>query len=123
VYGGRMGNMNPGDGWKYRGRGPGQLTGYENYHMATQGLKHITGEDYVNDPDKAAQPNGGAFIAAWLWDFDGLNAVADRGDFDDVTRAWNGGLNGFEDGNNVGMDDRVEYLVHATKELTALGFV
>jgi putative chitinase len=52
VYGGRMGNMDPGDGWKYRGRGLVQITGKTNY--AKYGL--------VDTPDAAGEVKTAARI-------------------------------------------------------------
>jgi predicted chitinase len=49
IYGGRMGNDKPGDGFKYRGRGFIQITGKENYDK----IGKIIGVDLVNNPDLA----------------------------------------------------------------------
>lgn len=49
----RMGNIHPGDGYKYRGRGYPQMTWHDNYLHASQ----ITGEDLVNHPDLALRPD------------------------------------------------------------------
>jgi len=49
VYGGKLGNSEDGDGWKYRGRGLVQLTGKTNYEK----IKRLTGVDVVNNPDLA----------------------------------------------------------------------
>lgn len=112
VYGGRMGNMRSGDGWKYRGRGLKQLTGSDNYLEAELGLAHITGELYHKRPELVALPKGAAWTAAWFWSAMELNKVADTGNYTTVTRIINGGLTGHEDGNSAGMDDRVEYYNH-----------
>ena len=64
VYGGKMGNTEPGDGWKYRGRGPIQLTGKSNYAKAS---KDIYGDDrLVKDPDLVLQPDVGVEVVAWF---------------------------------------------------------
>jgi putative chitinase len=92
VYANRMGNgpEASGDGWRYRGRGPIQLTGKDNYRACGQGI----GVDLVDDPDFLATPEPGCLAAAWFWARNGLNALADAGDFVTITRRINGGLNG-----------------------------
>jgi predicted chitinase len=47
VYGGRMGNVNPVDGWRYRGQGLIQITGYDNFAM----LERLTNLPLLNSPD------------------------------------------------------------------------
>jgi putative chitinase len=63
IYGGRFGNVNPGDGWLYRGRGLGMITFHDNY----QRVGDIVGQDLVHVPDLAAQPHYalGIFLAWW----------------------------------------------------------
>jgi putative chitinase len=60
-----------------------------NYAAAGKAL----GLDLVNQPELAARPENAARVAAWYWNSRGLNAVADRGDFREVTRRINGGYN------------------------------
>ncbi len=95
AYEGRrdLGNTHPGDGVRYKGRGYIQLTGRANYEAAGRAL----GLDVVNHPELAAQPHNAARIACWYWSSRGLNAKADAGDFDGITRAINGGVNGKAD--------------------------
>lgn len=92
VYASRMGNgpEASGDGWRYRGRGPIQLTGRDNYRACGSAI----GVDLVGDPDLLATPGPGCLAAAWFWTRNGLNALADAGDFVTITRRINGGLNG-----------------------------
>ena len=90
VYGGRMGNTLPGDGWKYRGRGLIQLTGAKNYRAAGVAL----GQDLVNHPELVEQPDTAALVAGWFWQSNGLNELADSGQFAKITRTINGGLTG-----------------------------
>jgi putative chitinase len=92
VYAGRMGNGSEasGDGWRYRGRGPIQLTGRDNYRACGSAI----GVDLVGDPDLLSTPGPGCLAAAWFWARNGLNALADAGDFVTITRRINGGLNG-----------------------------
>ncbi|WMC11772.1 hypothetical protein PU634_05235 [Oceanimonas pelagia] len=94
MYGGRMGNTEPGDGYKFRGRGFTQLTGRNNYEAASKDL----GIDLVNNPDMAADPEVAAKIATWYWQQrPGLSDAAKRGDVEEVTRKINGGTNGLAD--------------------------
>lgn len=92
VYGGRMGNgpEASGDGWRYRGRGPIQLTGKDNYRACGAGL----GLDLVARPELVETREVGCLAAAWFWARNGLNALADAGDLVAITRRINGGLHG-----------------------------
>lgn len=92
AYEGRvsLGNTQPGDGRRFKGRGPIQLTGRANYTAAANALN----VDLVNHPQLAATPELGFRIAQWFWTTHGLNALADRSRFDTITRRINGGLNG-----------------------------
>jgi hypothetical protein len=60
MYGNRMGNNEPGDGYKYRGRGSIQLTGKDNYRFYSK----IAGVDLVNNPDAVNDPQIDAKIVA-----------------------------------------------------------
>ena len=93
VYGGRMGNVNPGDGWKYRGRGLIQLTGRENYRQAANSL----GLELLVHPELLEHPGEAAMVAAWFWADRGLNTLADAGKLEAITRKINGGVNGLVD--------------------------
>ncbi len=75
VYANRIGNGDEasGDGWRYRGRGPIQLTGRENYRKCGAAI----GIDIEANPDLVQQPAGGALAAAWFWSVNKLNALAD----------------------------------------------
>lgn len=92
-----LGNTQPGDGEKYKGRGAIQLTGRANYEAASEEF----GVDFVENPELAASPEYAFEIAGWFWESHGLNEVADSGDFVQVTQTINGGMNGY--------DDRVNY--------------
>lgn len=63
MYGGRMGNSEPGEGYKYHGRGYIQLTGKDQYRAAGDALDL----DLINNPELAAQPENAARIAIWYW--------------------------------------------------------
>jgi putative chitinase len=85
-----LGNTEPGDGPRYKGRGPIQLTGRANYRAAGGAL----GLDLEGNPTRAADVDVGFRVAAWYWTSRDLNALADAGDFRELTRRINGGLNG-----------------------------
>lgn len=92
VYADRMGNGDEasGDGWRYRGRGLIQMTGHDNYRACGQAL----GKDLEKDPEYLESAEGAARSAAWFWSKHGLNALADAGDIDRISRKINGGDNG-----------------------------
>jgi predicted chitinase len=95
AYEGRkdLGNIYPGDGVKYKGRGPIQLTGRANYTAAGQAL----GLDLVNHPELASNPDTGFRVSAWWWLTHGLNEISDTNDVMAATRRINGGYNGLSD--------------------------
>ena len=82
-----------GDGQKYRGRGLIQITGHDNYERCGEAL----GLDLLSRPELLELPQHAAASAAWFWQQKGLNTLADRGDFETITRKINGGLNGLAD--------------------------
>jgi putative chitinase len=88
-----LGNIYYGDGKRYKGRGPIQLTGRTNYIRAGEAL----GVNLVDHPARAARPRYAFRVATWFWTTHGLNELADRDDFETITRRINGGLNGYED--------------------------
>lgn len=88
-----LGNTQPGDGSKYRGRGLIQITGRYNYQNASKGL----GLDLVSEPWLLEAKPLAARSAAWWWASHGCNELADAGDFERLTRRINGGLNGYDD--------------------------
>lgn len=93
----RLGNTPAldGDGQKYRGRGLIQITGRDNYLQCSLGL---FGDDrLVFVPQLLEQPQWAAESAAWFWQQNGLNELADRDQFNSITRRINGGLNGLQD--------------------------
>ena len=88
-----LGNNQPGDGFKYRGRGLIQVTGRANYR--TCGLALTL--PLETSPEMLEQPGNAAQSAAWFWNSRELNALADVGDFNTITKRINGGLNGLQD--------------------------
>lgn len=104
VYGGRMGNTAPGDGWKYRARTPIGLTGKHNYSH----VGDLIGQDLVNQPELLEQPHF-ALEACILWWED---AITDDliGDPEKLTQRINGGL--------IGLADRMRLMGLAGEALT-----
>lgn len=96
VYGGRMGNTEAGDGYKYRGRGNLQLTGKAQYEEMGKKL----GVDLVNNPDLAMDPKYSAQIAVQHWKSSGADKAAQAGDMTRARKLTNGGTNGLADVNS-----------------------
>jgi len=111
AYEGRasLGNTQPGDGKRFKGRGPIQLTGRANYTKYGQ----LLGLDLVNNPTVAATKEVGFRIAGEFWSLNGLNDLADQQRFKDITKRINGGYNG--------LDDRIKYYNRAKLVLSATG--
>ncbi|WP_440466863.1 glycoside hydrolase family 19 protein [Pseudomonas sp. YH-1] len=85
-----LGNTQPGDGKRFMGRGLIQITGRENYRKTGAAL----GVPLLDAPELLEQPEWAAASAAWWWSNRGLNELADAGEFEQITRRINGGLNG-----------------------------
>ena len=88
-----LGNTEPGDGFRFKGRGPIQVTGRANYRR----FGDLLGLDLVATPVQAASPEVAFRIAALFWSKKGLNELADRVTpeaFREITRRINGGFNG-----------------------------
>lgn len=99
LYGGefgrkQLGNTEPGDGWKFRGRGLKQLTGRDNYRRFS--LAWLGDERLLEMPDLVGHPDGAVASAIWFWNSKKLNAEADRGTVASVTKVVNGGDVGLE---------------------------
>jgi putative chitinase len=97
AYASRMGNgsIESGDGWRYRGRGPGQLTGKENYQKCGRTL----GMNLAQFPEQVAQIQVGTQAFGWFWSTHGLNEIAVAPDLACTTRVRsivNGGDLGLE---------------------------
>jgi putative chitinase len=108
VYGGRMGNRQPGDGYKHRGRFPIQATGADMYRAAAGALRLPA---LADDPDAFVNDRLVGFrVSAWIFAVEkGCNPLADRRQFRAITVRINGGTNGLE--------DRVKYYDRALRAL------
>jgi predicted chitinase len=95
AYEGRedLGNIRPGDGRRFKGRGYIQITGRANYRAVSKALGH----DFLARPADLAKPRWAAKASCWWWKNAGCNQIADRGDFVALTRRINGGVNGLAD--------------------------
>lgn len=93
MYEGRqdLGNVQKGDGYKFRGRGLVQLTGRANYTKYGK----LIGVDLANDPEKALVPDIAVKILIAYMKTHGCDVWANRGDWQKVRKLVNGGLNGW----------------------------
>lgn len=104
LYGGRFGNMQPGDGWKYRGRGIPMCTFRDNYAL----VQRVTGLSVLQNPDLLAQPLPALQAGIAWWE----RKVPDHilGDPEAVSRVVSGG--------DIGMEDRLVLTERVSKALT-----
>lgn len=102
----KLGNTQPGDGWRFRGRGLKQLTGRDNYTRFAK--------DYDMTAEEAAvwvETKEGALASAlWFWNTNKLNAIADTGNVAALTKKINGG--------DIGLADRQ---ARYSRAMSALG--
>jgi putative chitinase len=108
VYANRMsnGDTDSGDGWRYRGRGPIQLTGKANYAAFSSDM----GVDAIDNPDQVSEDKEIALMSAiWFWNKNGLNRYADSGDIKTMTKRINGGY--------IGLEDRIHHWEHALEAM------
>jgi len=102
----KLGNTQPGDGWRFRGRGLKQLTGRDNYTRFAK--------DYDMTAEEAAvwvETKEGALASAlWFWNTNKLNSIADTGNVAALTKKINGG--------DIGLADRQ---ARYAKAMAALG--
>lgn len=96
-----LGNTQPGDGERYAGRGPIQLTGRSNYRAFTRWANssgHST-IDFERDPYRLEEPHWGFLAASYYWTVarPDINQLSDQQQLETVTRRINGGLNGLAD--------------------------
>lgn len=109
AYANRMGNgpEESGDGWRFRGYGPIQITGRANREAFAKSI----GKSLEESETYILTKEGGIESACWYWTTRNLNALADAGKFVAMTRAINGGTNG--------LADRQARYAKATEVLTA----
>jgi putative chitinase len=107
AYEGRkdLGNTQPGDGRRFKGRGLPQITGRDNYRACGAAL----GLDLLANPDLLEQPLPAARSAGWFWKTKNLAPLADADKFGSVCRLWNGGYNG--------LDDRIQHWLRIRRAL------
>lgn len=98
AYEGRkdLGNIFPGDGSNFKGRGLMQITGRNNYSECSKAL--FGNDTLLKTPDLLASPHYASISAGWYWTSRGLNELADQGEagYKTITRRINGGLSGWE---------------------------
>lgn len=92
VYGDRMGNNGPADGWAFLGRGMLQLTGRANYEATDKRL----GIGLDTDPDLAAVPALSLLIACDFYRQNKVFEALDAGDTTKARRITNGGAIGLD---------------------------
>lgn len=97
AYEGRadLGNVQRGDGVRFKGRGLIQLTGRENYATFSNAMGQ--GDLFLRSPELVAELPWAVSAAGWFWKRKGLSVLADRDDVVAVTKRINGGTNGLED--------------------------
>lgn len=100
-----LGNVKPGDGIRFKGRGLIQITGRANYKQ----ISDATGIDFYNHPDWLELPQWATMSACWWWNNRGLNEMADRDELTNITKRINGGKNGLQ--------DRLKYLGRAKRAI------
>ncbi len=89
----KLGNTSVGDGWKYRGMGPPQVTGKNNYLSCGNAI----GLDLVKQPELLKTPGPGISSAIWFWHAHGLDKFDDDMDVRAETRILNGGEIGLKE--------------------------
>jgi putative chitinase len=103
---GALGNTQPGDGWRFRGRGLKQLTGRNNYSRFAQayGMTAEQASDWIETKE------GALASALWFWTTNKLNPIADTGEVAVLTKRINGG--------DIGLADRQSRYNVAMQALT-----
>lgn len=100
-----LGNTWPGDGMRYKGRGPIQITGRANYAACGEAL----GLDLISNPELLEIPENGCRGSAWFWKTHGISKWANAGDFDGVSDAINRGRKTAVIGDSNGWADRLKF--------------
>lgn len=93
AYEGRrdLGNTQPGDGPRYRGRGLIQVTGRDNYRAMARNLFGHGAPNFEAEPEALEEPEWAAWSAAAWWAIHGCNELADRGEYVAIGRLINRG--------------------------------
>lgn len=102
-----LGNTQPGDGVRYKGRGLIQITGRANYAAYNRSV--WCKGDIMKSPELLEKPLGAVKSAMWWWREHDLNRLADEDDVIRITKRVNGGTNGLR--------ERCMYLARAKKAL------
>ena len=94
-----LGNTQPGDGKRYMGRGPIQITGRSNYRQVTQWVREVAPDapDCEAQPELLELPRWGSLAAGGFWVKNRINALAKDGKFTKACIRVNGGLKGIID--------------------------
>jgi putative chitinase len=95
AYEGRtdLGNIIPGDGKRFKGRGLIKLVGRNNYHL----LSEAFGIDFLHHPHLLEMPHWASLSAAWFWDANKFNILADKDNLSCITKKISGSNESFED--------------------------
>jgi len=95
AYEGRkdLGNIEQGDGIRFKGRGLIQITGRSNYDK----LSNAFGIDFIQEPELLESPEYAVLSSLWFWKSKNLNQIADSGNFELLTKRINGGLTNLKD--------------------------
>lgn len=116
AYEGRrdLGNTQPGDGKRFKGRAPIQLTGRDNYRAFTRWIwsLNVTDIDFEKQPELVAAWPWAAWATFFFWSTKNLNRLADLDDLVALTKRINGGTNGLQ--------QRSAYLIKAKKVIAEL---
>jgi len=88
-----LGNIEQGDGIRFKGRGLIQITGRSNYDK----LSNAFGIDFIQEPELLESPEYAVLSSLWFWKSKNLNQIADSGNFELLTRRINGGLTNLKD--------------------------
>jgi putative chitinase len=103
AIGKELGNTEPGDGPRYKGRGLLQITGRANYDKCGLAL----GLTLIFTPTLLETPGPACRSAGWFWNRCGLNELADADRFGEITHRINGGY--------THLDERIAYWLRARK--------
>lgn len=118
AYEGRvdLGNTNPGDGERFKGRGLIQITGRANYRACSLAL--FGGERLLDRPELLEEVVPACRSAAWFWREHNLNRWADADDFDGASDVINRGRKTAKIGDANGYADRLAFYERAKEVLS-----